>query len=126
MITQSTQNQRVVNLVQVVLSIWLFCFGIVSTIIGTYAHLTTNHYASLNHSFTQYRVGVIDYSSGANLLITAGVIQVFVAILGIVGSFIGLMDGLQRIGIGFMIAYAVLLLVTSGLNLSSAITAYGG
>ena len=119
-------NQKVVNLVQVILSIWLFSFGIVSTIVGAYGLITTNHYSNLNHTLSFPNIITIDYSSGANLLITAGVIQIFVSILGLLGSFIGLIDGCQRIGIGIMIAYAVLLLVISGLNLSSAITAYGG
>ncbi|KAI6659824.1 hypothetical protein LOD99_10603 [Oopsacas minuta] len=124
--SESSKKQKVANLVQAVLSVWLFFFGIISAIMGAYGHMTTNHYASLNHSFSNTPINLIDYSSGANLLITAGVIQVLVAILGILGSFIGLLDGFQRIGIGFMIAYAVLLLVISGLNLSSSITAYGG
>ena len=118
------KNQHVYNLVQIVLSIWLFCFGIISAIVGTYGHITTNHYSTLNHTYSQ--AYVIDYSAGPDLLITAGVMQVFVAVLGILGSYIGLIEGFQRIGIGFMIAYAVLLLVISGMNLASAITAYGG
>ena len=95
-----------------------------SAIVGTYGHITTDHYSTLNHTYSQ--TYVIDYSAGPDLLITAGVIQVCVAVLGIFGSFIGLIDGFQRIGIGFMIAYAVLLLVISGVNLASGITAYGG